>query len=62
MVTMALDSSPSPGRNPVEGSDMAPTLEVEWSAEKTQCRVKVGQVYYGWFADTGSNKKAVLVL
>ncbi len=58
MVAMAFDSSPSPGWCPV----MAPTLEVEWSAEKTQFRVKVRQVYYGWFADTGSKKKAVLVL
>lgn len=62
MAEMALHSSSSPGRSLVADPDMAPALDVEWSAEKAQFRVKVGQVDYGWFADTSLNKKAVLVL
>ena len=42
--------------------DNAPPLKVEWNSERTQFRVQVGPVYYGWFANTASNRKAVLVL
>ncbi len=36
-----------------------PCLEIEWNKEAKQFRVKAGTVYYGWFADTASNRKAV---
>ena len=37
------------------------SFDVEWNADRTQFRVKVGEVYYGWFVYSTSNKKAVLV-
>jgi len=62
METLALSSSTlSPG-NLVTGGDNAPSLKVEWNADRTHIRVKVGEVYYGWFVNTASNKKTVLVL
>ncbi len=36
-----------------------PILEIERNKEEKQFRVKVGRVYYGWFADTTANRKAV---
>jgi transposase-like protein len=38
-----------------------PRLEIEENKEKNQFRVKIDTRYYGWFAETASNRKAVLV-
>ena len=38
-----------------------PRLEIEFNETAKQFRVKVENIYYGWFADTPSNIKAVLV-
>lgn len=62
MVAMALSGSAVSERSSVNGVDHAPSLNVEWNAEGTQFRVKVDRVYYGWFANTASNRKVVLVL
>ena len=45
----------------MKGIDNAPPLKVEWNAERTQFRIQVRHVYYGWFANTVSNRKVVLV-
>ena len=38
-----------------------PGVEIEFKEEEKQFRVKVGKLYYGWFVDRPSNRKAVLV-
>ena len=48
--------------NVIEMSAGVRSLQVEWNDDRTQFRVKVADVYYGWFAHTRSNKKVVLVL
>jgi len=47
---------------PEKGFNSSLALEVEWNADRSQFRVKVGDVLYGWFQNTPSNRKAVLVL
>ncbi len=46
----------------MKDSDNAPPLKVEWNTERAQFRVQVGQVYYGWLANTASKRNGVLVL
>jgi len=48
--------------NVVTGGDNAPSLKVEWNADRTHFRVNVGTMQYGWCVNTASNTKAVLVL
>ncbi len=48
--------------NVVKGGDNAPSLKVEWNADRTQCRVNVGTMQYGGCVNTASDTKAVLVL
>ena len=43
-----------------QSADKQPRWESEWNKEEKQIRVKVDTAYYGWFADTTSNRKAVL--
>ncbi len=62
MSALALPDSALTGGRPVNDGNNASSLEVEWNADRTRFRVKVGPVYYGWCVDTASNKKAVLVL
>ncbi len=38
-----------------------PCFMIEFREDEKQFRVKAGKVYYGWFADSPSNRKAVLV-
>jgi len=47
---------------PGNGLHSPPTPEVERNADRSRFRVKVGDVLYGWFQNTPSNRKAVLVL
>ena len=44
-----------------QAGEKQPRLEIERNKEEKQFRVKVGTTYYGWFADTPTNRKAVLV-
>ena len=44
-----------------QAAEKQPRLEIERNKEEKQFRVKVGTVYYGWFEDTATNRKAVLV-
>jgi transposase-like protein len=41
--------------------EKSPRLEIEFHEDAKQFRVKVGTMYYGWFVDTPSNRKAVVV-
>ncbi|MCP4608756.1 MAG: hypothetical protein GY845_08585, partial [Planctomycetes bacterium] len=62
MPAATLKSSQFQGQNPVQGSEKQSGLEIEFNKEGKQFRVKVGDTYFGWFANTPSNIKAVLVL
>jgi transposase-like protein len=53
----ALESSQSQS----QALEKEPRLEIECNKEEQQFRVQVGKLYYGWFVDTPSNRKAVLV-
>lgn len=44
-----------------QAPERQPRLEIEWNEEEKQFRVNVGKMYCGWFVDTPSNRKAVLV-
>jgi transposase-like protein len=44
-----------------QASDKQPRLEIESDKQEKQFRVKGDTRYYGWFADSPSNRKAVLV-
>lgn len=44
-----------------QAAERPPRLEIEWNQEEKRFRVKVGEMYSGWFADIPSNRKAVLV-
>ena len=44
-----------------QATEKQPRLEIEWNRDEQQFRVKGGTVYYGWFGDTPTNRKAVLV-
>lgn len=44
-----------------QAPERPPRLEIEWDREEKRFRVKVGTLYYGWFVDIPSNRKAVLV-
>ena len=44
-----------------QASDKQPRVESERNKKANQFRVKIDTRYYGWFADTASNRKAVLV-
>jgi transposase-like protein len=57
MAAITLERSQSQRQSP----DKQPRLEIERNKEEQQFRVKVDTRYYGWFADTASNRKAVLV-
>ncbi|MHC4621900.1 MAG: hypothetical protein ACYTEQ_29530, partial [Planctomycetota bacterium] len=57
MAEISLERSQS--QRQVRGKE--PRLEIEWNKEEEQFRVKIDTTYYGWFADTASNRKAVLV-
>lgn len=68
MAGTILDSSQSHHQAPEQMSEPQPRLEIERrsviagkDSETPQFRVKVGDVYYGWFADSPSNRKAVVV-
>ena len=68
MTGTVLDSSQSHHQAPEQMSETQLRLEIERrsviadnDSETPQFRVKVGDVYYGWFADTPTNRKAVLV-
>ena len=68
MAGIILDSSQSHHRAPEQMSETQLRLEIERrsviadnDSETPQFRVKVGDVYSGWFADTPSNRKAVVV-
>ena len=62
MGALVLSGSSLSHGNVVKGGDNAQSLKVEWNADRTQFRVNVGEVHYGWFVKTASNTKAVLVL
>ena len=62
MGAMAVSGSALSCGRSMKDTDNAPPLRVEWNTERTQFRVQVGHVYYGWFANTVSNRKVVLVL
>lgn len=51
-----------PSRSQHQVPEQQSRLEIEWNTEEQQFRVKVNTTYYGWFADTPSNRKAVVVL
>ena len=51
-----------PSRSQHQVPEQQSRLEIEWNTEAQQFRVKVNTTYYGWFADTPSNRKAVVVL
>ncbi len=57
MAEITLERSQSQRQAPARES----RLEVEWNEKEHQFRVKIDTTYYGWFADTASNRKAVLV-
>jgi transposase-like protein len=57
MADITLERSESQCQAP----ERQPRLEIEWNKEEKQFRVKVDTTYYGWFGDTPSNRKAVLV-
>jgi hypothetical protein len=66
MAGTVLDSSQSHHQAPEQMSDTQPRLEIERhsvivdnDSKTSQFRVKVGAVYYGWFAETPPNRKAV---
>jgi len=68
MAQTVLDSSQSDHHHSEKMSEAPPRLAVEGrsviadnDSGTPQFRVKVGDVYYGWFAETPSNRKAVLV-
>jgi transposase-like protein len=44
-----------------QAAEKQPQSEIERNKDEQQFRVKVGTVYYGWFADTPTNRKAVVV-
>lgn len=63
-----LDSSQSHHQSPEQMPEPPRRLEVERrsvigdnGSKMPQFRIKVDHVYYGWFADTASNRKAVVV-
>ncbi len=61
MAVSVLDSSQSQPHAPEHISETPPRLEIEWQMETTQFRIKLAHVYYGWFTNTPSNRKAILV-
>ncbi len=68
MAGTVLDSSQSHHQSPEQMSAAAPRLEFEQrsvigdnGSKISQFRITVGDVYYGWFTDTASNRKAVVV-
>lgn len=61
MVGMILSGSVFSGGSLMEGVKSPPSLKIDWNAERTQFRVIVGEVVYGWFVNSASNRKAVLV-
>jgi transposase-like protein len=68
MAEIVLDSSQFHHQAPEQMSEPQPRLEIERrsviadnESKTSQFRVKVGDVYYGWFTDTPSNRKAVVV-
>ena len=68
MAGTVLNSSQSHNQAPEQMSETQPRLEIERRSviadntlETPQFRVTVGDVSHGWFADTPSNRKAVLV-
>ena len=46
---------------PAPVPERPPDLELEWDHEEKRFRVRLGNIYYGWFVDIPSNRKAVLV-
>ncbi len=44
-----------------QAAEKQPRLEIEWNKDEKQFRVKGETTYYGWFADTSTNRKAVVV-
>ena len=46
---------------PAPVPERSPRLEIEWDHEEKRFRVQVGTMYYGWFVDIPSNRKAVVV-
>jgi transposase-like protein len=57
MAAISFESSQSQCQCP----ERPPRLEIGWNLEEKRFRVKLGDIYYGWFVDIPSNRKAVLV-
>ncbi len=50
------------GQSQRQASDKQPDVVIEVKEAEKQFRVKIGHTYCGWFMDTASNRKAVVVL